>query len=657
VEVDKGYERAFEAAARSWLDTVLVATPADALRLVRSALNSGLGAVRMLAPVKHAATLPDMKGLDPLIKHVKADGEAAICLMNIIGNVAVVSDPAAVPEYPSSSVSYVTLNGAVASSAGAFEIWTGESASNPFTLKHKLSECEGRIEELNRTRSALSGEINTLTARIRELASEISDSQKASDTHARTLALKEGEGQVLKKELEQSREKLDTVTFEVDTLLKEGKSGDETKSKIASRIAEIRIRRDAVTREISENTESLHNLENRNSDINSELTDRKVEAASLSQRLDHVKTQYDQVKSSLQELENAVHGRSKGIAVYAESRIKLTAEIEKSTNLLSTLEKSVETSSAKVESLSINRDKQREELTRAEERLSARRNELEETRARKSKLDVRLAEGRMRRQNMLDRASSDYSVTTEDIASEPDPDWEGEKPALETVETMVAELKTKLDAMGPVNLVAIDEYGELEERYAFLTEQEQDLINSKQHLMDLIRKINRTTSDMFKSTFEQANINFDAMFKKLFNGGTAKLVLVNEEDILECGIEIIARPPGKRLQNVSLLSGGERTMTAVALLFAIYMIKPSAFCLLDELDAALDDANVGRFASVLTDFVQQSQFLVITHNKQTIAAASTIYGVTMPDRGVSELVSMKFRDYEDNEKTMAPARA
>jgi chromosome segregation protein len=219
---------------------------------------------------------------------------------------------------------------------------------------------------------------------------------------------------------------------------------------------------------------------------------------------------------------------------------------------------------------------------------------------------------------------------------------------------MAAELKTKIDAMGPVNLVAIEEYSELEERYAFLTEQEQDLVNSKQHLMDLIRKINRTTSDMFKSTFEQANINFGEMFKRLFNGGTAKLVLVNEEDILECGIEIITRPPGKRLQNVSLLSGGERTMTAVALLFAIYMIKPSAFCLLDELDAALDDANIGRFVSILKDFVHYSQFLVITHNKQTIAAASTIYGVTMPERGVSEIVSMRFRDYEENEKDMAP---
>jgi chromosome segregation protein len=162
--------------------------------------------------------------------------------------------------------------------------------------------------------------------------------------------------------------------------------------------------------------------------------------------------------------------------------------------------------------------------------------------------------------------------------------------------------------------------------------------------MDMIREINKTTTEMFNETFAQINANFEVMFQKLFNGGTAKLVLVNEEDVLECGIEIIARPPGKRLQNVSLLSGGERTMTAVALLFSIYLIKPSPFCMLDELDAALDDSNIGRFVTVLRDILSQSQFVVITHNRQTIAAADTIYGVTMPERGVSRIVSMKFTE-------------
>ena len=147
-------------------------------------------------------------------------------------------------------------------------------------------------------------------------------------------------------------------------------------------------------------------------------------------------------------------------------------------------------------------------------------------------------------------------------------------------------------------------------------------------------------------------------FKKLFNGGTAKLVLVNEEDVLECGIEIIARPPGKRLQNVSLLSGGERTLTAVALLFAIYMIKPSPFCLLDELDAALDETNIGRFISMLKSFVDQSQFVIITHNRKTIAEAGILYGVTMPEKGISRIVSMKFQEFDNRApSTASPAES
>ena len=238
-----------------------------------------------------------------------------------------------------------------------------------------------------------------------------------------------------------------------------------------------------------------------------------------------------------------------------------------------------------------------------------------------------------------------------------DADWHGEPPSLDDIETKIAELRTKIEAMGPVNLVAIDEYKEHEERYAFLTSQEHDLVTSKQQLMEMIRKINQTTTEMFSQTFERVNENFQNMFQTLFGGGSAKLVLVNEEDILECGIEIIARPPGKRLQNVSLLSGGERTMTAVALLFSVYMIKPSPFCMLDELDAALDDSNIGRFVKILEGFLEQSQFVVITHSRQTISAAHVIYGVTMPERGVSRIVSMKFAHHEKQLIPEDPAEA
>jgi chromosome segregation protein len=217
------------------------------------------------------------------------------------------------------------------------------------------------------------------------------------------------------------------------------------------------------------------------------------------------------------------------------------------------------------------------------------------------------------------------------------------RPATTTsdIENLIADLTRQLENMGPVNLEAVQEYDELEERCRFLDAQNNDLTNSRRELLDVIARINSTTKELFAETFTQVRANFREMFAELFGGGRADLQLMDENDALNCGIEIIAKPPGKQLQSISLLSGGERTMTAVALLFAIYMVRPSPFCVLDEMDAPLDESNINRFIKVLERFVSQSQFIIITHNKRTIAKADILYGVTMEERGVSKLVGMK----------------
>jgi chromosome segregation protein len=246
--------------------------------------------------------------------------------------------------------------------------------------------------------------------------------------------------------------------------------------------------------------------------------------------------------------------------------------------------------------------------------------------------------------------------TAEDSTGAPSEGIEAELDWSE-IETYVTELREKLDSMGPVNIDAIQEFDELLDRQKFLDEQFTDLTNSKEELLEVIKKINTTTTTLFAETFGKIRDNFRETFKELFGGGKADLALMNEEDPLESGIEIIAKPPGKQLQSVSLLSGGERTMTAVALLFAIYMVKPSPFCILDEMDAPLDESNINRFLAMLDRFVQQIQFLVITHNKRTISRADVLYGVTMEEQGVSKLVSVKFTDTSGNfSKAKAPPR-
>jgi chromosome segregation protein len=190
--------------------------------------------------------------------------------------------------------------------------------------------------------------------------------------------------------------------------------------------------------------------------------------------------------------------------------------------------------------------------------------------------------------------------------------------------------------------VAIEEYAELQQRYDFHKAQNDDLTTSKAELLKAIDEINETSQKQFAITFEQIKKNFEYTFTTLFGGGRAGLELIATDDPLESGIEITAQPPGTKLKSITLLSGGQKTLTAVGLLFALYMVKPSPFCLLDELDAPLDESNIGRFTDLLKKFVHESQFIIITHNKRTVAAASAIYGVTMEERGVSKTVSMRF---------------
>jgi chromosome segregation protein len=209
------------------------------------------------------------------------------------------------------------------------------------------------------------------------------------------------------------------------------------------------------------------------------------------------------------------------------------------------------------------------------------------------------------------------------------------------VKSKVNELRAKINEIGPVNMVAMEEYDELVKRHEFLTKQEKDLVDAKESLHRIINNINQTTRTMFSEAFEKIKTNFREIFRELFGGGEADLVLIDEGNLLETGIDIVARPPGKRLQSIGLLSGGERALTAIALLFALFKLKPSPFCILDEIDAPLDDVNIKRFTRMLKEFSATTQFIVITHSKITMEAADEMYGVTMEEPGVSKIISVK----------------
>ncbi len=218
----------------------------------------------------------------------------------------------------------------------------------------------------------------------------------------------------------------------------------------------------------------------------------------------------------------------------------------------------------------------------------------------------------------------------------------GDAPQRPPAAAIVARLRERVERLGPVNMMAVEQFDELEQRHEFLTAQRADLLESIKSTGEAIERINTTTRDRFRQAFHAVNEHLQQTFSTLFGGGSARLVLLDEADLLESGIDIVAQPPGKRLQSVQLLSGGEKALAAMALMFAIFKYRPSPFCLLDEIDAPLDDANIGRFVEVLRGMQDETQFVLVTHNRKTMEIADRLYGVTMEEPGVSKLVSVWF---------------
>ena len=299
-----------------------------------------------------------------------------------------------------------------------------------------------------------------------------------------------------------------------------------------------------------------------------------------------------------------------------------------------------------------------EELSRVREVLGAERSAHQDAVAKARAADVEARDLR-KRAEALTQAAGDAALTAREQALELSHleeqirercqtelrnellRFHAERPPGEAERRRLDDQKAQAERMGPINLTAIEEYDDLARRHTFLGEQKGDLEASLADLQKAIAKINRASRDRFRETFDRVNEKFQQVFPRLFNGGRAGLVLTQDGDDQTGGVEIFAQPPGKKLQSVNLLSGGEKALTAVALIFAIFLIKPSPFCLLDEVDAPLDDANVGRYNELVREMAKASQFILITHNKRTMEAVDTLYGVTMEEPGVSKLVSVR----------------
>lgn len=643
-----GCETALEAVLRPWMDALVVRDRAGA-RNILTLLASGEenGAVRLLSADGDAPSPVE----NSLMQNVSCAETVRPLAARLLAHVHLVDDLQAVPLSPPPGSVFVTRSGELLAADGTAERWMPEEGeANPLGRHHLREQLRNEIEELEKQLSEKQNLLEQLRSEQNGTGSALESAQSELDECRRQLAVQNGESQVIARELQQAQERVETVTFEFEALMKEKSSGEDRRSGVSKEISDARERLAETRRQISSKTEALNTLEEKRAEVLSETSECRVRYSQSEQRMESLQSRRQPLEARLRELQELIDERTRGVSSYEERMAQLEQARVEAEKSIEPLTESARQSEQKLAECRQVRETKTAALSERERSLRILQNRLEELQTGKTALEVELAEQRMRHQNALDRLTGTWQIAPEQIAREPDPKWEDDEiPPMEDLETEVAEYRAKLESMGPVNLVAIEEHAELEERFAFLSQQEKDLLTAKEQLLDMIKKINATTTELFSDTFNKVNDNFSDIFKQLFGGGSAKLVLVDETDVLESGIEIIARPPGKKLQTISLLSGGERTMTAVALLFSLFKVKPSPFCVLDEMDAALDEANIGRFVTMVKSFMDQSQFILITHSRQTIAAADVIYGVTMPNRGVSRLMSMKFADYHEEE--------
>ena len=572
---------------------------------------------------------------------------------------------------------FVTRDGELLSRQGVYSsgATTDGNQESPSILKRKneILELTGATAKLAEAIDREQQKKETLSAEKISLQTSLQTAQTELKAVELAIATDEGEHALKRNSLAVLHQKIETVRYEIQSLAEQQEEHDGQRTEHA-RKAELLQSKATETKDLNHSlAQELEAKRKERESAVAELTDRKVTMAAARQSCASLEQRKSPLEQRAEELSQLLEERQQDIQdVLTKTRHSETV-IADAQEQLASLSEEQDLNNRTTAGLLQQRSHRQAEIDDRESGLSGLRQEVEDYRQKKHELEVLLAEDNLKSENLCRRIEEKYQIDLKQVAGEDDaPDEKGEDRAdgetpppeaaapakaetdWETIAEQVQELQAKVESIGPVNLVAIEEYEETEQRFKFLTEQNDDLVKSKDELHQVLNRINTETREMFLQTFAQIRENFRHMFQELFGGGNADLRISDEDEVLESGIDIVARPPGKRLQSLSLLSGGEQTMTAVSLLFSIYQVKPSPFCVLDELDAPLDESNINRFLKVLQRFLEFSQFIIITHNNRTISTADVLYGVTMQERGVSQMVSVKFHKERDGEQAEKP---
>ncbi|MBI3625806.1 MAG: chromosome segregation protein SMC [Candidatus Rokubacteria bacterium] len=649
LEVPSGLETAVEAVLGNRLQWVVVERFADAKAGVGHLAANGAGSATFL-PLE---TLPVENGLPRDEADLRwaarlVRSRHAALLHYLLGRVAVVRNldqAEALWRLNGTTATFVTRTGEVLSPAGRLtggRASSGEAEHSLLGRKRAIREladesarlAEGVgvaqtcLERLEAEILALRGEQARLLESIQSHAGRRLEQEKDLEQILREAGRLSGHLETLEVEERQLEEEAGAAAREREALERQVQAATEEERRLESTMVELR-----ATVEASQESDTA---------LAGELTAGRVEWAALGERVEALRRELvhlDDVGEDLARRRSQAEARRRQLALRQADLSSERAEADE-----------------RARQVAVDRDRlegEERRIAREHAELVARLQEIEATAGQEERaldqirealhgLELQATEGRVRREELEQEGRRRFGVEAIALGSHADPSAD-----LEAVRSRLTELDANVAAMGPVNLVADEEYRELEERLAFLRSQHEDLVLSIKDLEKAIRGMTRTAQERFVQAFEAINGHFGQIFGRLFEGGRAELRLVEPEegeDALESGVELMAQPRGKRLQSVTLLSGGEKALTGLALLFAIFYFRPSPFCVLDEVDAPLDDANIHRFLRVLRELCQQTQFIVITHNRKTMEAVDVLYGITMEEPGLSRLVSVRLND-------------
>ncbi len=647
ISTDSKYELAIEMALGASIQNIVTETEQDAKKMIEYLRKNNLGRATFL-PIASVRG----KKLDRIVNKnlgvigvaselVRANKKYEGIVENLLGRTVITEDmESAIKLARDNKYSFkiVTLDGDVINPSGAMS--GGSNAKKTVNILGRGAEIkrlEKNIKDIDEKISSKVQEKETFLKENQEIITKIdiatNEMQQAEIVYAQEKEkLNSIEAEITR--LEENKQKVQDTVKRLETDMQ---NNIAKKADIEKKIQEINKKVEELSSEIQKFSELNKDDQKYIDNLNLDITNLKISVSSFDESSMSIEEMVERIKQDIENTKKGIENKKLQI----EEGIKQNEELNKT---IQELEKSIEKIKQEVENSSTKSDDLRKSRAEKSEKLAEKENEItnqfetiQNIKEQLVKVQLKITSGEQDITDTVNELWNEYEVTPNNVQDYKKPE------NIQETQKRVNELHKQIKDLGDVNISSIEEYKKTKERYETMGEQRLDLENTMAKLRDIITEMTTTMKKQFKEKFELINKNFNEVFIELFGGGKAELVLEDPENILECGIDIKAQPTGKKLQNMMLLSGGEKALTAIAILFAILKINPAPFCILDEIEAALDDVNVYRFADFLKKFSKKTQFLVITHRKGTMEAANTVYGITMEENGISKLLSIDLK--------------